>query len=336
MKKLTDKEYQIKALLADILNNKVPEGQLKSTIQKIYQSIEIEGSLGDDISSRASSGLCISPANAANCIKGYRRTLAYWRALQLALENYSLEQPITLVYPGCGPLATLVLPILFAVYPHKMNITFIDYHQSALEHLQQQILATNNVQIECRFICADATKWQPDSDIDILILECMLKGLDDEGHVGIVNHFSPFLKPNASLIPEEIEVKAAWVNMPAESVYCQREYDDDKLPDAEQLKQFRMPICDVFKLDRNTYQKVNNNQIPCLDLVWIDKPSSTYHFALTMRLKLLNNTWLEEYADGITMPFFPELIQSNDREIVSSLSGYYQLGENPGFVFNIN
>lgn len=336
MQNLTDKQHQIKTLIAAVLNENPSGGRLKLMTQEIYHLMETTVSLGDGVNSRSSTGLCLTPINAANCMLGYRRTLAYWRALLLALESFSSEQPITLVYPGCGPLATLVLPILFSVYPHKVNITFIDYHQSALDHLQRQILTMDNAQIECRFICADATQWLPDSDIDILILECMLKGLDDEGHVSIVNHFAPFLTPDASLIPEEIEVKAMWIDMSAEAAYCQAQHDGGKLPKAEQLKQYRVPICDVFKLERDTYQKVDDNQIPCVDLVWVNQPGSNYHFSLTMRLKLLNNIWLEEYADGITMPFFPELIKNSDNEIFSNLSGYYQLGGKPGFVFNVD
>ena len=179
------------------------------------------------------------------------------------------------------------------------------------------------------------TGWQPNTGIDILILECMLKGLDDEGQVSLVNHFSPFLNPQASLIPQEIEVKANWINMPAEVSYCQAQCDSGKLPEAKQLRRYRVAIGDVFKLDRTTYQHANGGKISCPGLSWIERPDVDYHFALTMRLRLLADIWLEEYADGITSPFLPKIQQANDKCAKSNLSGYYKTGLHPGFVFKV-
>ena len=333
---LADTIEEIRQQIINVLFEDNTCEQVQHTLQRIYFLLESMLSVFDDgKDGRASTGICITPATAASCLLSYRRTFAYWQALKLALEGFPPEQEIKLVYPGCGPFATLVLPVLFAVFPRRLNITFIDYHQSALDSLQQRILAIGNPHIKCQFICGDATGWQPNTGIDILILECMLKGLDDEGQVSLVNHFSPFLNPQTCLIPQEIEVKANWIDMPAELSYCQAQCDNGKLPEAKQLRQYRVAIGDVFKLDKTTYQKVRGNQIACSELNWVERPDSHYHFALTMRLRLLADIWLEEYADGITSPFLPKIQQADDKCAKSNLSGYYHTGLHPGFVFNL-
>lgn len=279
-------------------------------------------------------GICIAPADAAHCLKSVHRTIAYWQALRASLEQQSHKKDIRIIYPGCGPFASLVLPLLTGYLNIGVKVYFIDYHAPALTHLKNLIDYFGAHDLVADIICAEATEWQPTSTVDIVILECMLNGLEREGQVALTNHFSPFLTQGGQLIPDHIDITANWIHATEELNYIQQKLSYRQKIDIEKLANFRHPIGEIFRLSRHSHLGFNDDKkiINAKTIIIDDIPDRHYHFALCTQLSFTHRIHLREYDDGITYPYYPNV--DIHRRRGNKIDINYRLGKHPGFSFD--
>lgn len=154
-----------------------------------------------------SSGLAISPADAANCTKDPIRTAVLLRAVDAALRD-ALERfgPIDVVYAGTGPLAPLVTPLLPRFANAPVRFTFIDVHAKAVE-ATRKLAAGAAAAID--FVVADATTYEHPRPLHVVITETMQRALTREPHVEIVRNLVRQLVPGGILVPESVRIDLA-------------------------------------------------------------------------------------------------------------------------------
>lgn len=275
-------------------------------------------------------GSQLSPQDAANCIEGHRRTVRYWKAMLQQLENLqSSTDVIHVMYPGCGPYGTLVLPLLAMATFDKVSVTFIDVHKTSTDNLKQLVSVLGLSEYVQDIICEDALAYDPQQDIDILVLECMKSGLYGEPQVAITNHFAKRLSQHGAVIPEHIEISAQLINLAAEQRYISEQLQHQQQVCPLKLAENRVDLGHVLTLDHKTYTRVDatSNTILCQD---IDIPvmGGNGIFALCTRMQLADGITLEEYDNGITYPYYPAF----DIATVSRVNLAYQLGSYPEFI----
>ena len=85
-------------------------------------------------------GVAINPQAAAHCVVDYQRSVVFIRGVYAAINAVKTRFPDTVIdilYAGCGPFATLLLPVLGKFTPGTLNITLLDIHQRSLDSVEQ-------------------------------------------------------------------------------------------------------------------------------------------------------------------------------------------------------
>jgi hypothetical protein len=105
-------------------------------------------------------GSSSSPLDAARCLPDVRRTAIYLRGVHGAIKEAQLRFPgeiIHILYAGCGPFATLCLPLLPLLTGKAVHFTLLDVHARAVESVQAILTALqlDGVKVDC-LVC-DAT-----------------------------------------------------------------------------------------------------------------------------------------------------------------------------------
>ena len=81
-------------------------------------------------------GVAISPAAAAHCVNDTQRSVVFIRAVYAAIKAAQArfaQAPVEILYAGCGPFATLLLPILGRFEPGELTVHLLDIHQRSLD-----------------------------------------------------------------------------------------------------------------------------------------------------------------------------------------------------------
>ena len=84
-------------------------------------------------------GFAISPKYAAGCLLDYHRTKKFLRGIAAAIEEAFRRFPgqvIEIVYAGCGPYGTLLIPLCTRFSSDTIRFTFIDSHQRSLDSVR--------------------------------------------------------------------------------------------------------------------------------------------------------------------------------------------------------
>jgi len=154
-------------------------------------------------------GVAINPQAAAQCVQDYRRSVVFIRGVHAALIQLKREQPdraLRILYAGCGPFATQLLPLLSRFESNDLEIHLLDIHQSALDSVQQLIEYFDLKAYSIQLIQGDACEFQHSESIDLVIAETMQKSLEQEPQVAVSINLVPQLSESGVFIPQAIDV----------------------------------------------------------------------------------------------------------------------------------
>jgi hypothetical protein len=165
-------------------------------------------------------GKAISPGQAANCLLDLRRTAVFLRGIYksiLQLQKDFPDQPIHILYAGCGPYASLLTPITAMFGPEQVRYHLMDVQQPSLEaakKLYEYLQATNYVE---EFIHADASTYRIDKPMHLVIVEAMQAALIKEPQVAITQNLIPQMMDGAIFLPQEISITAQLLDLEQEN-----------------------------------------------------------------------------------------------------------------------
>jgi hypothetical protein len=280
-----------------------------------------EDSLLDD-------GVAINPRAAAHCVKDYRRSVMFLRgvdaALKVARERFAAA-PVQVLYAGCGPYATLLLPLLNRVQPPELEITLLDIHQQSLDSVQKLIswfgLDDHNIQL----VKADASRYRHAGTLHLIVAETMQKALEQEPQYAVTANLAPQLCSRGLFIPQKIEVELCLADLAAEReiFFHSGRIDADALAGAGK----RCSLGVLLALEPgHTELKPAAVVIPAVEQLQCLDP------LMFTRVQVFAGFHLRDYEAEITLPrHCPELLplQSGSRYSVSYVPGKY-----PGFEFS--
>lgn len=202
---------------------KTVPGELYSACDELYGAlIKITGiNTTEDINREThllNCGEAIGLSWAAMCIKDYNRTKRFMDGITEA-TCHALEinagRPVHILYAGTGPLATLMLPVISRFSEQQVQFTLLEVNEPSFNCLQKMISILNLERYIHHIEKADATTWTlPLNDpVDIFIAETMQQGLVKEPQVALYMNIIPQLPSHTIIIPEQVTLTAALVNL---------------------------------------------------------------------------------------------------------------------------
>jgi predicted RNA methylase len=158
-------------------------------------------------------GQAISTYTAALCITDMMRTRKFLLGIKEAVEERlkaNTGKPVTILYAGSGPFATLLTPLTTIFTPDQLQMVLLEINPVSIGYLQKTVEQFGLEKYVIGIEQTDAVhytipgKYQP----DILLSETMKPALQKEPQVSIVANLLPQCKSNTVLIPSNIIVEA--------------------------------------------------------------------------------------------------------------------------------
>lgn len=270
-------------------------------------------------------GVAINPQAAAHCAVDYERSVVFIRGIYAAITALRLRfpgAPLEILYAGCGPFATLLLPLLGSFPPGELKLYLLDIHQRSLDSVRLLLTHFGFCAHDVHIIKADACNYRHAGKLHLVIAETMQKSLEQEPQFAVTANLAPQLWPKGVFIPQRIDVVLS-------------------LADLEEGAE-RLPLATVCTLSpehafdqMQRAQTHSDNIMPQLEptIVVIPRMDDIARFdaALFTRICVFEQYRLKDYDSQITLPLkCHELLPlaGGERYRVS-----YQLGGYPKFNF---
>ena len=323
---------KVKELTSFILDDAHPVGTLREPVRelgKVFMDLaKLEADYRQDLSkgeSDTADGLAVSPAMAVMCVEDFARTTVFLRGLDRAIrkvENSRQGGPVRVLYAGCGPFATLAVPLMSLRDAQRVQFTLLEIHGEALACARQVIAGLGFESYVSDFWEGNALSYQVDSSCapDIILSETMQACLQAESQVAIFRHFYQ-QAPAALFVPEKIAVELKYVDF-------SRELSEAGKPQ----KRDRVEVGQAFVLSRETMAQWAGNEGLALPGEVLSIPSEEVRgkapFLFT-RVEVFEGHVLSDYDSGLSSP--RALDVSGDLSVPGTrLQFDYQLGQSPG------
>ena len=207
--------------------------------------------LGADQTGTAA-GLAISPVMAALCARELLRTIVFIRALAAAIAHARRPgRPVRVLYAGCGPLATLALPLMALLDPRAAAFTLLDIHAASLDGARRLVGHLGLDAHVAGYLLADACalRLDPAALPDVIVSETMNAALRREPQVSIMRHLA-MQAPRALLVPESVTVEACLLRLGREVAPPLEDGMAHRAPQRE-----RIALGEVFRLDGDAIRR---------------------------------------------------------------------------------
>ncbi len=286
-------------------------------------------------------GMAINPQAAAYCIKDYHRSVMFIRGVYAAInvvQERFTDTPVNILYAGCGPFATLLLPLLGKFKSGELDIHLLDIHQESLDSVKQLISYFGFKNHSINLLQEDACSYQHPNTLHLIIAETMQKSLEQEPQLAVTANLAPQLELQGIFIPEKIEVElclALWEN---EKELFKRFNNIDPDVLIETGKRHSMgtiftllPEQAAAQMDGASYNKNTSTlelnsqtvQIPSVDSL------ESYDALMFTRIQVFEQYHLKDYEADLTLPH--KCYDLSPLKCGATYRVCYQLGNYPRF-----
>jgi hypothetical protein len=275
-------------------------------------------------------GLALSPTMAAMCADDFVRTIRFIRGTHAAIVDVRKQHPhraARVLEIGCGPNATLVVPLMTIFSPEEAVFTLLDIHPESIESAKciVETLGLGGSVAGWETMDAGSYRIDPDSTPDVILMEIMRACLQSEPQVALTRHLLP-QAPDAILVPEEVRVELALVNP-------SREFSLDGVErDAGDIQRDRIPVASVFVLNRetvNSWRSICGTRLPGFTIRLPDSMPREYQPMLFTNIRVYQKHVLMDYDSGLTCP------KTFSSEAGVTISFHYELGQNPRLISEV-
>lgn len=292
-------------------------------------------------------GVAINPQAAAHCVVDYARSVAFIRGVSAAIDTLKLRFPgssLEILYAGCGPFATLLLPVLGKFLPGELKLYLLDVHQRSLDSVQRLLTEFGFCAHSVQLIKADASTYLHPGKLHLVIAETMQKSLEQEPQFAVTANLAPQLCPKGVFIPQHIEVSMYMADLDHE----RRLMDYPRLENDSQeggragsgQRRYRLgTVCSLSPEHAfDQLQRARENStgvVPALEPTIVEITSiadiSRFDAVLFTRICVFEHYRLKDYESQITLP--SKCFELSDLVGGERFRVTYQLGSYPRFNF---
>lgn len=303
------------------------------------------------------SGLVISPDHCVTTMRDTLRVSSFICGIDRGIRDLRkrFSGQLHIVYPACGPFAPLLLPLLSyykaqGIYsPDDITVTLIDIQEGAVIALKSLIEALGLERYIQDIVHNDASSYQPNRSIHMVVLEAMQHGFSREGHLVLAKHFGQLLERKGVFIPQEVSVRAS-LNV-AQKEFVDQWQTQDKAVHSD-IRKERTELGEILSVNLNFLRNMVTNKVDehthLVQCGTVAIPHMTQNpdkqtLMINTRVNTFGDHWLDEYESGITQPlpdlqvcvnFTPKDAQPGDLLLNSGdeITFYYCLNGLPGFL----
>lgn len=288
----------------DFLNLKKAVTQLQSFLNTISK-LNFESDINRENISLPT-GKAIAPTWATMCMEDLLRTKKFVRGIDKAIkakrENND-SKPVTILYAGTGPFATLVIPLLAKYSASEIQLALLEVNTISIKSIKNIFNEIDAMDYISSFYHCDASTFIiPESlDIDILVVECLQHALLREPQVAIVHNLLPQLPNDIILIPEEINLHVLFLDSK-----IRQEFMEGKI---DKTTSYSKRNEDVFILNKETvlsqseFNAENIPQFPLREIMFQSGEIEDFdEIAIGTEIKIFDSEILSLNESGLTMP----------------------------------
>jgi hypothetical protein len=340
---------QLKRATHCLLTGGNPAGDDQAAIHRALHEIhaicsEMTGVRGDvlerqhDEETFLEGGVAISPHLAARCLLDPLRTVRFLRGVHAGIQEATRRFPgerIHLLYAGCGPYATLVLPLTTQFSPEQLQLTLLDMHPVSIQGVRRLVQALGISDYVTACLQANAITYQhPDSvPLHMVVCETMQAGLAREPQVAIMLNLVPQLVDYGLFIPENIVVEAVLSDSQQEDVGLLMHRNELGFPVGHETEPpERLALGRIMALDAGTARELGRRGgqevFPLTTIEVPKRAKGLEQFLLMTTISVFDSIELGPYDCELSFPLrIHELYQV---ESGTRIRFSYALGANPG------
>lgn len=273
-------------------------------------------------------GKAVGPKWAELCVVDIVRTRKFIRGTYLAVKEKLAtkeNQPVTLLYVGTGPFATLVMPLTTIFKPEELQLILVEINPFTVDCLKQTIKNFGVEDYVKQIISEDAAHLQVNNPetIDILLLECLQNALVKEQQVAITYNILPQLDEKVILLPQEIKLDLCLINSKKQNDY---------MMGVDPKVDYYIEKNTIFLLNKEEVlkNKANNLQFPVFETALTQDDKRDFDkIAISTNICVFG-----EERCGVNQTSLTMMYRVNEIEKVknySSLTTQYQVSDVPGF-----
>jgi len=200
-------------------------------------------------------GIALSFDHAADCLLDYHRTARFIKGVYLAIQELLFRFPsqkINILYAGCGPFATILLPVLPLFKTDQLQVTLIDIHPESVKFVKELFATLHLLSfVDCISVQNAISYRYPKPKLHMVISETMCHALLSEPQVAITRNLAPQLINGGIFIPEEVTVEAVTSSFSKEPFLSSTEY-----PIICEVIE-RSLLAKLFSLNKNSAQSIS-------------------------------------------------------------------------------
>ncbi len=276
-------------------------------------------------------GTAISPIEAARCIRDYLRTAAFMGGLLAAVEearNRFVARPIHVIYAGCGPFATLAVPVARRLGPDEVRFTLIDAHRASLDSARRVLGALGLADSVRAYVEADAAEYEHDgAEVHVVVTETMGVALIGEPQVAVTRNLSRLLPAEGIFVPRRVTLDARLADIGLEQSAKARLHDAERETVTARMHAERVPLGLVFELVAGPDQPAGVSLLPprTIQVPRIDEPLWPVLFT---EIEVFPGLVLGEFESQLTTPY--TLVDLGKLEGGEAVEFSYVVGPKPG------
>ncbi len=334
----TEAKNELAAVTQKIISEPINTASLKNTIDSFKLLLEKITGLDQEAEVNSQNinlptGKAIGPKWAGMCLEDAIRTYKFIRGINEGVKN-SLKKnpgkPVTILYAGTGPYATLILPLLSLYKPTEVQFILLEVNTISIESLKRVIKSFDAYDYVKAIYHCDAANFiiPAELDADILLVECLQHGLLREPQVGITYNLLSQLKKDVVVIPEEISLHVSLIDIEKKNDYL-------SIEDNTNERDYYVNSEAVFTLNKEEVHK-NNIKITEEGYLFPEKETqftaeqlSAYDLiAISTEITIFEAIIINIDESGLTTPMY--LADLNRDQAVIGAKTQYKVGLDPG------